>query len=232
MNPPLGSPNDPPRDSKGSVVTPRSMALIPLLPATPRPVEFAAPNLDVDERLVRRMKSGDELALGEFYDRWIPVVSAVVTRILKSPRDADEVIEATFRHIWQQAERFEPARGSIETWLLTTARTRTLERLGIARRRRAEPIDVGTLEPSAIGLARIDPSFALEHAERRGRVLEALADLPREQRETLELAYFGGLTQSEIATRTGLPLIAIKTRLRLALHKLRDRLVVRSEAPR
>jgi len=194
---------------------------------------------DADLELVRRMQSGDEQALGAFYDRWFPVVSGVVARILRSDGDVEDVIEETFWQAWRQAGRFVEGRGSVQTWLLTIARSRALDRLRTAKRRREESLD----EPGALEVASPpadeaspstanDPSLAVEHAERRRLVLTALADLPGEQRHALELGYFGGLSQTEIAEQTGQPLGTVKTRMRLAMQKLRERLAILREDAR
>lgn len=193
---------------------------------------------DADLELVRRMQAGDEQALGAFYDRWFPVVGGVVARILRSAADVEDVIEEAFWQAWRQADRFVEGRGSVQTWLLTIARSRALDRLRAAKRRREESLD----EPGALDAATSvddppttsssDPSLAVEHAERRRLVLAALADLPGEQRQALELGYFGGLSQTEIAEQTGQPLGTVKTRMRLAMQKLRERLSVLREDTR
>jgi len=182
----------------------------------------------VDAELVRRMRSKDERALGTFYDRWFPVVHGVVSRMLESPDDVEDVVEEAFWQAWRQAERFEVERGSVQTWLLTIARSRALDRLRARRRLREEPlVDATAAEADTSAPTPASPSDPLadaEHAERSRIVRAALADLPPEQREALELGYFGGLSQSEIAEQTGQPLGTIKTRMRLALQKLRERL--------
>lgn len=194
---------------------------------------------DADQELVRRMQAGDEQALGAFYDRWFPVVSGVVARILRSDGDVEDVIEETFWQAWRQADRFVAGRGSVQTWLLTIARSRALDRLRAAKRRREESLDdSGALDAASPVLddappsSASDPSLAVEHAERRRLVLAALADLPGEQRQALELGYFGGLSQTEIAEQTGQPLGTVKTRMRLAMQKLRERLSVLREDTR
>src|SRR5690349_5799856 len=93
-----------------------------------------------DAELVRRMRSGDERALGTFYDRWFPVVHGVVSRMLESPDDVEDVVEEAFWQAWRQAERFEAERGSVQTWLLTIARSRALDRLRSRRRLREDPL--------------------------------------------------------------------------------------------
>jgi RNA polymerase sigma-70 factor, ECF subfamily len=185
---------------------------------------------ELDAELIRRMQSGDERALGAFYDRWFPIVNGLVARMLKSADDVEDVVEETFWQVWRQADRFAEGRGSVQTWILTIARSRALDRLRAVRRRREDSIDddggdtlVSNAEPS-VAQPVTDPSLAVEHKERRQMIMGALDELPREQREALELGYFGGLSQSEIAERTGQPLGTIKTRMRLAMQKLRDRL--------
>ena len=140
--------------------------------------------------------------------------------------------------VWRQADRFADERGSVQTWILTIARSRALDRLRATRRLREDPIDADNVDELARSAANSgdtcprDPSLDVEHGERRRLVLAALGALPVEQREALELGYFGGLSQSEIAERTGQPLGTIKTRTRLAMQKLRERLAVLSEDTR
>src|SRR5262245_20190834 len=236
MNPaPQSQPYPSTGDGSTQGATPGGSAPPPADP--PRPANGGGADADLD--LVRRMQAGDEQALGAFYDRWFPVVSGVVARILRSDGDVEDVIEETFWQAWRQADRFVEGRGSVQTWLLTIARSRALDRLRAAKRRREESLD----EPGALDAASPvmdavapsstnDPSLAVEHAERRRLVLAALADLPGEQRQALELGYFGGLSQTEIAEQTGQPLGTVKTRMRLAMQKLRERLAVLREDTR
>lgn len=189
---------------------------------------------DIDVHLLRRIEARDDAALAEFYDRWFPVVNCLVTRIVRVPHDAEDVVEETFWQVWKQAARYEPVRGSVQTWLLTMARSRALDRLRANRRKREDSIDDTdgvSGKFATVATSANDPSLDAEHAERKRIVLAALATLPVEQRQTLELGYFSGLSQSEIAQRTGLPLGTIKTRMRIAMQKLRERLsVLREEA--
>ena len=175
------------------------------------------------------MANGDESALGELYDQWVTLVHSLAAHLLRDPEEAEEVVEETFWQAWRQAARYDETRGAVSTWLTTIARSRALDRLRARRRVREEPWsqlapdgDSDRLEPAAD--ASTDPLASAEAAERSTLVRSALGGLPAEQREVLEMSYFGGLSQSEIAERTGLPLGTVKTRARLALEKLRDRL--------
>jgi RNA polymerase sigma-70 factor (ECF subfamily) len=194
------------------------------------PSPLFEPYTSSDAELIRRMQGGDETALTAFYDRWIPIVSALLSRMLRSASDVEDVAEETFWQAWRQADRFVAERGSPQTWLLTIARSRALDRLRSLRRLREDSMEEGMLDVGGPGStdtmvrSSSDPALDAEQAERRTLVVAALAELPKEQREALELGYFGGLSQSEIAERTGQPLGTIKTRMRLAMQKLRERL--------
>ena len=177
-----------------------------------------------DEALVRRMAEGDERALGALYDRWSPVVHGIVARLLRQPDDVEDVVEETFWQAWRQAARFDRTRGAVQTWLLTIARSRALDRVRALRRRREEPLEGDDGQTVVQQAAEGDPGLDAEASERRRIVVAALAGLPAEQREALELGYFGGLSQTEIAERTGQPLGTVKTRMRLAMQKLRSQL--------
>ena len=184
-----------------------------------------------DASLLGRMAAGDERALGDLYDRWHSLVTSVVLRILNQRDDVEDVVEEAFWQAWRQAARYEASRGSVQTWLLTIARSRALDRVRALKRLREEPLENEKGEVVIQQVADGDPGLDAEAVERRAIIVAALAELPAEQREALELGYFGGLSQSEIAERTGQPLGTIKTRMRLAMQKLRGRLhVLREEA--
>ena len=176
----------------------------------------------MDVAVIGRMAGGDESALGALYDRWADAVNALVVRIVRDEVEAEEVVEAVFWQAWQQAGRYTSDRGVPGAWLLTIARSKSLDRLRSLRRRRDEqPADESIFDRQpAVG----DPLSILATSERAAHVSAALRQLPDEQREVLELAYFDGLSQSEIAERLTLPLGTVKTRARLALRKMRDRL--------
>jgi RNA polymerase sigma-70 factor (ECF subfamily) len=188
---------------------------------------------DDDDALLRRVANGDEYALGALYDRWSPLVFSLCVHILGDDDEAEEAVEETFWQAWRQATRYDTTRGGVSTWLTTIARSRALDRLRASRRRKEEAMsDLSDTKRAAVEeTARRgdDPGRGAEVAERRALVRQALLALPAEQREVLELAYFRGLSQTEIAEHTGQPLGTIKTRVRLAMEKLRDRLGILRE---
>jgi RNA polymerase sigma-70 factor (ECF subfamily) len=189
---------------------------------------------DVD--LLTRMAMGEEAALGTLYDRWSPLISSLAMHLLRDVSEVEEVVEETFWQAWRQAARYEAARGAVSTWLTTIARSRALDRLRARRRRQEEPWS-GLAEHDRdaqvdTAPATGDPAAMAESSERRRLVLAALDGLPSEQREVIELAYFGGLSQSEIAEKTGQPLGTVKTRVRLAMEKLREPLAMLRERAR
>jgi RNA polymerase sigma-70 factor (ECF subfamily) len=162
--------------------------------------------------LIRRLVAGDHQALGDLYDKYAGLVNALALRVLRDASEAEDVVQEVFVQVWRQAARFDPARGSTEAWLCTIARTRALDRLRRRTARREEP---GSELPTATEAPRNEEALA---------VRKALDGLSADQRRALELAYYEGLTQSEIATRLGQPLGTIKTRIRTAMIRLRETL--------
>jgi len=175
-----------------------------------------APGGAADEALLRRVAAGDARALRQLYDRCAPVALALALRILRNRAEAEDALQDAFVEAWKRAGSFDVRRGSATAWVLSIARSRALDRL------RAR----GSADRATTAVAREDPSpppLPIESAElrqERDRLQRALSALPPDQRAVLELAYFEGLTQSEIAARTGHPLGTVKTRCRLALEKL------------
>lgn len=189
-------------------------------------IEAADHDARTDVALFGRMARGDERALGELYDRWEPRVRVLAVGIVRDAMDADDVVEEVFWQAWRHADRFDESKGAPGSWLLMVARSRSLDRLRSTRRTRDQD-DLKTAEARPGGgtafIGIEDPSHDAE-VEDLGRLVRAeMARLPDEQRGVVELAYFEGLSQTEIADRTGVPLGTIKTRMRLALGKLRDR---------
>ena len=179
-----------------------------------------------DVAIVRRIAEGDESALAILYDRWAQSVYSLVAHLLKDADGAEDVVEETFWQVWQRASSYDVSRGTVRTWLLTIGRSRALDRL---RSRKRNHVDISA-DLSLVRDPSSDPSQEVEGAERRQLVYAALIELPDEQRRALELAYFRGLSQSEIADFLGEPLGTIKTRMRLGMQKLRDKLIVLRES--
>lgn len=180
-----------------------------------------------DLALLERMRGGDEGALAAFYDRWSDRVYSLAVHLLREARDAEDIVEETFWQVWRNAARYDAARGTVGTWLLTICRSRALDRIRTRRRRKED----ATLDDAAsFESPEPDAASAMVTSETGRIVREALAELPVEQRQAVELAYFRGLSQSEIAEKTGQPLGTVKTRVRLAMVKLREKLGVLQEA--
>src|SRR5215210_2123590 len=181
--------------------------------------------VDDDSTLLRRMATGDEAALGAVYDLWSARVHALALWILKDADDAEDVVEETFWQIWRTADRYQGGRSASSTWIVMIARSRALDRLR-ARKRRADwtaaPATVSALQDQSGNMRPEQPGTRLELADQQAHLVSALADLPAEQRIALELAYFEGLSHGEIAERTSQPLGTVKTRIRLAMQKLRQ----------
>jgi RNA polymerase sigma-70 factor (ECF subfamily) len=162
--------------------------------------------------LLRRLAGGDTDALGEFYDLYAGLANGLALRILRRSSDAEDVVQEVFVQVWRQASRYDPERGSPQAWLSIMTRTRALDRLRRLASRREEP---GEAAPLARDVPSTDEALAVKGA------LDTLTD---DQRRALELAYYEGLTQSEIAERLGEPLGTVKTRMRSALIRLRETL--------
>jgi len=175
-----------------------------------------------DGSLVRRMRNRDEGALTELYDRYGGLVLAVARRILFAAQDAEETLQETFLQAWLQADRYDASRSSVPTWLVLIARSRALDRLR-SRQARDRATAAAEAEPRAPDPSGSSDAHVL-HGERRKRVRAVLEGLPAEQRDVLELAFWEGLSQTEIATRTGAPLGTVKTRALLGMKKVRQAL--------
>lgn len=173
-----------------------------------------------DYALVQAVAEGDGDALGELYDRFSPLLLALGRRILGDAEEAEDVVQETFVHLWRRATRYDPQKSSVSTFLVLVTRSRAIDRL---RTRQVVDRTLGQvgLEPSATFDTSGDGVSRVMNLERRKRVQQELATLPEEQRQVLELAFFDGLTQREIAERTRIPLGTVKTRTLLAMRKLR-----------
>ena len=183
--------------------------------------------------LIREVAAGGVSAFEALYDRCAPTVYSLLLRTLKREEDADEVLQETFTQAWRQAGRFDPARGTAIAWLIQLARSRAIDRIR-ARRIRSGKEEAAALENSSASrnVVRTTAHDDAVLAETRHRVRKALGTIPPDQREVVELAYFEGLTHTEIAARLGAPLGTVKTRIHLAMKKLRNELDERNDVAR
>jgi RNA polymerase sigma-70 factor (ECF subfamily) len=185
------------------------------------------PLAPTDADLLTRAARGDERAVATLFDRFAPVLHAVAFRILREGADAEEVVVDAFAQAWRESERFDATRGSVAAWLTVIARSRALDLLRARTRRErltANAQDTDPMMTPGMGEATPPTDARLGAAERRKRVAAALALLSEPQRTAIELAFFEGLSHSEIAERLAQPLGTIKTRVRLGMQKLRDEL--------
>ncbi len=179
--------------------------------------------MDLD--VVTDLVAGDERALGTLFDRYGAMAYALAHAMVSDASDAEEVVADAFAQIWRSASSFDVGRGSVVAWISTIVRTRALDLLR-SRKRRARVLDeaaVMTEDGTSPGLSSGAPSpdRGVEQSETQLFVRRALDSLPPPQRLVLELAYFGGLSQSEIADRLTEPLGTVKTRMRSGMEKLR-----------
>ncbi len=189
-----------------------------------------------DAELIARLALGEERALAEVYDRHSAVAFGLARAIVRDAADAEEVVADCFAQMWRTAASFDPSRGSVVAWVTTIVRTRALDLIR-AQRRRARVLDDAAIMDADERVAGTPsagdtPDRDVERAEARDLVRRSLADLPDAQRRVLELAYFGGMSQSEIAAFLSEPLGTVKTRMRAGLEKLRTALrpIMGSEA--
>src|SRR6478672_3692348 len=183
---------------------------------TARPVVRSFAHLS-DEALVALLARYDESALAELYDRFGRVAYGLALRILRDDKLAEDAVQEGFLAAWLNADRFVPERGKASTWLLTLVHRRAGDLVRREDRRRAEPLSE-SVEPPAAGSAEDDAWLRFE----RERVQTALKQLPDQQREALELAYYGGFSQTELAERLGQPVGTIKSRMFTGLARLRE----------
>jgi RNA polymerase sigma-70 factor (ECF subfamily) len=174
--------------------------------------------------LVRRMRDHDAEALAELYDRTASLVYGLALRVLRVPEDAEEVTTDVYSHAWRSASRYDPARATVQGWLVMLTRSRAIDRLR-ARRVRVDTagLDLEGVDPPSRELA---PDARLDQEVRARHVRTALDELAPHERTLIELAFFEGLTHSELADRLGLPLGTVKTRIRSGLQKLRRAMVL------
>jgi RNA polymerase sigma factor (sigma-70 family) len=170
-----------------------------------------------DEAVVALVARSDQEALAELYDRFGRVAYGLALRVLRDEKLAEDAVQEGFLAAWRNADRFMPERAKASTWVLTLVHRRAVDLVRREDRRRAEPLPE-TVEPAPTGSAEEDAWLRFE----RERVQAALRQLPDQQREALELAYYGGFSQSELAERLGQPVGTIKSRMFTGLTRLRE----------
>ena len=171
--------------------------------------------------LIQKVANQDRDAFGQLYDRFSSLVFALAMRMLRVRSDAEDLLQEVFVQVWRQAQSYSVQRGSPEAWIVNIARSRAIDKIRSIRR--MEKSFVLTDDPARAESSENVESSAAE-SEARMAMNSALANLPETQRKVLELAYFDGLTQTEIANRLAEPLGTIKTRMRSGIQRLRDML--------
>jgi RNA polymerase sigma-70 factor (ECF subfamily) len=198
-------------------------------PATLGEVLYANAKAPVPERdwatLVRSIAAGDQRALHALYERAHRIVFTLMMRITANRETAEELTIDVFHDVWRGAARYDPANGTVLGWIMNQARSRAIDRLRFENRKKRRPGD--DVEPPAEAAA--DPRDVLEQREQAEALRAALAALTPDERQAIEATFFGGLTHAEAAERLHLPLGTVKTRIRSALHKLRQALAAEAE---
>jgi RNA polymerase sigma-70 factor (ECF subfamily) len=181
-----------------------------------------------DDDIVRSISAHSPEGIEALYDRYGGLAHTVALRILGDRGAAEDVVQEAFLSVWRRGSTYQQGRGSLRSWICTIVRNRAIDRLrGDRHRTRLDT----SMEGQSIEPAISDPWAAVALELSGEEVRKALADLPAEQRQTIELAYYGGYSQSEIATAMEVPLGTVKGRVRIALDKLRTSLADRLEAP-
>lgn len=187
-------------------------------PAMVRAVTAVQP---ADEELVARVLQRDERAFELLYERYADLVYSVALRVLADPAMAQDIAQEVFVRFWRMPERYDAERGRFGNWLMSVTRNRAVDEVRIRGRRRLRELGPSVAFEAVADTPREDPLLNAEAEADRVAVRRALRALPNEQRTALELAYFGGLTQQEIAELLDQPLGTVKTRTRLAMKKMR-----------
>lgn len=175
----------------------------------------------IDAQLLVRIASGDEVAFGALYDRFSPGLYSFILKMLRDEREAEDVLQEGFAHIWRRASTYDPARSGAFTWAVMILRNKAIDRLGV-RQRIERTFEKATIEFSHFPEADESSAGEAERRDQGALVRSALQEIPEEQKQAVELAFFTGLTHEQIAEQLGAPLGTIKARIRRGLLKLRD----------
>ncbi len=175
-----------------------------------------------DEELMQRIANRDLEAFRALYDRYGDLVYSTTLRMVRDVYLAQDMVQEIFLRLWRKPESYVAHRGRFAVWLTSVARNRAVDEIrSRSRRYRHETASPEEQERELVGPDNDDPALTAELTDQRRLIVDALAELPSQQREVIELAYFGGLTQQEIAQRLSQPLGTVKTRIRLGMRKLR-----------
>jgi RNA polymerase sigma-70 factor (ECF subfamily) len=196
--------------------------------ASAMPIPLSSADREADARLIDLVATGDSDALAQLFDRHGGAVLGLLTRMLGRGGEADEVLQEVFLWLWEHPARYDASRSSLRGWLLVLARSRALDVLRSDRSRRAREEGVERDRPLAFEPA---PIADIEGRERRRRLRAALSRLPEEQRRCIELAFFGGLSHTQVAARLEQPLGTVKSRIQLGMAKLRAALCLMTPLP-
>jgi RNA polymerase sigma-70 factor (ECF subfamily) len=182
----------------------------------------AEPAADADDRIVELLRRCDPAAVEQIYDRYGRLAFTLAFRVLNDSAAAEDVVQDAFLSVWRRAQSFDRSRGTLRAWLAAIVHHRALDRL---RGRSGHSRRDLPLETAAADAATADSFEAVAEGLQREEVRRALATLSADQRQTIELAYYGGLSQSEISAQLGIPLGTVKGRTRQALRHLRATLM-------
>ncbi|MBF2064502.1 MAG: sigma-70 family RNA polymerase sigma factor [Calothrix sp. C42_A2020_038] len=177
-----------------------------------------------DHSLLNQIAKHDQTAFEELYNRYARIIYSVAFKSLKSVEESEEVVLDVFSQVWRISERYDATKGRVDTWLFMLTRSRILDKLRkLQRSQPLTPVLTKVSETQTLS-SSVDPIEEVVVSERRSRVLAALKLLPSEQRLVIELAYYHGLSHSQISVQTGISLGTVKTRIRLGLNKLKSAL--------
>ncbi|HRJ73548.1 MAG TPA: sigma-70 family RNA polymerase sigma factor [Terrimicrobiaceae bacterium] len=179
---------------------------------------------DIDPAVIRAVAEGDREAFERVYDAFSAPLYALALRMLQRPEDAEELLQEIFARIWNEAARYNPERGAPLAWAVMMTRGRAIDRIRSTARRHDLPHAAESEDAARPAQPGSGPARAPEQGETARAVQDSLDLLPKDVRETIELAYFGGLSHSEIARKLSLPLTTVKSRVRRAMLQLRQTL--------
>jgi RNA polymerase sigma-70 factor (ECF subfamily) len=178
-------------------------------------------NRQIDAQLLVRIASGDEVAFGALYDRFSPGLYSFILKMVRDEKEAEDILQEGFAYIWRRASTYDPARSSAFTWAVMILRNKAIDRLRV-RQRIERTFEKATIEFSHFSEADESSAGEAERRDQGALVRSALQEIPEEQKQAVELAFFTGLTHEQIAEQLGTPLGTIKARIRRGLLKLRD----------